>query len=154
MSDPSEDTARGAIDSKAYGWPRGHAAWSVFVFGLIALSLGVMGLVSPNLLVRAMRVPAPDPGPFVRTSAMAATNMGVYYVLAASSNTRRFFAWTVPFRALTFTVFSGMVLLGGAPSGLLGVAAWELAGALCTGIALRYERAIRGGATAPGAPLS
>ena len=130
---------RDVNDSTAYGWPRGYAAWSIFVFGLIALSLGVVGLVSPELLIAAMRVPAPDPGPFVRTSAMAATNMGVYYVLAASSNTRQFFAWTVPFRVLTFTVFSGMVVLGGAPAGLLGVAAWELVGALCTGIALWYE---------------
>jgi hypothetical protein len=123
----------------SYGWPRGYAAWSILVFGLCALSLGVMGLVSPDLLVAAMRVPAPDPGPFVRTSAMAATNMGVYYVLAAASNTRRFFAWTVPFRILTFAVFSGMALFGGAPAGLLGVAAWELVGALSTGVALWHD---------------
>lgn len=139
MSDPSEDTSRGVIDKAVYGWPRGYAAWSIFVFGVLALSLGVMGLISPDIFVAAMRIPAPDPGPYVRTSAMAATNMGVYYVLAASSNTRRFFVWTVPFRVLTFTVFGGMVLLGGAPAPLLGVAAWELVGALCTGFALWYE---------------
>jgi hypothetical protein len=124
---------------RSYGWPRGYAAWSIFIFGLIALSLGIVGLVSPDILVAAMRMGARDPSPFVRTSAMAATNMGVYYVLAASSNTRRFFAWTVPFRVLTFAVFSGMALFGGAPAGLLGVAAWELVGALGTGIALWYE---------------
>ena len=126
-------------EPSAYGVPRGHAAWTIFFFGMIALALGVIGLVSPDFLVWATRVPAPDPGPFVRTSAMASTNMGVYYVLAASSNTRRFFAWTVPFRFLTFSVFSGMVLLGGAPAGLLGIAAWEVLGAVCTGAALRYE---------------
>ncbi len=127
-------------NSSAYGSPRGYAAWSILVFGLIALPLGVMGLVSPAILLRVSMLPVQDLGPFVRTSAMASTNMGADYVLAASSNTRRFFAWTVPFRIFTFTVFSGMVLVGGAPAGLLGVAVWELAGALCTGVALRYER--------------
>src|SRR5262249_11233712 len=130
----------GSDEANAYGRPRGYAAWSILVFGVIALGLGVTGLVSPDVLVRVMGIPAPDPGPYVRTSAMAATNMGAYYVLAAASNTRRFFAWTVPFRVLTFTVFTGIVLAGG-PAGLLGVAAWELVGALCTGLALRVDRA-------------
>ena len=144
VSDPSEDRTLSVKEPSAYGLPRGYAAWTIFVFGLIALSLGVVGLANPDLLVRMTQVPAPDPGPFVRTSAMASTNMGVYYVLAACSNTRRFFAWTVPFRCLTFTVFSALVVFGGAPAGLFGVAAWELAGALLTGIALRYEAPAEG----------
>lgn len=130
--------------SQPYGRPQGYAAWTILVFGGIAFSLGVMGLVSPDFFLLTMRMPPQDPGPFARTSAMAATNMGAYYVLAALSNTRRFFAWTVPFRVLTFTVFTGMALLGAAPPGLFGVAAWELLGALCTGLALWYERPARG----------
>jgi len=123
----------------SYGRPRGAAAWSVFVFGTAAMAIGVAGLVSPDFFLAAMNVPAADPGPYPRTNAMAATNVGAYYLLAACSNTRLFFAWTVPFRMLTFTVFTGMVLFDAAPSGLLGVAAWELVGALWTGSALAYE---------------
>ncbi|MGW3730974.1 hypothetical protein [Streptomyces sp. NPDC000851] len=72
-------------------------------------------------------------------SSMAAANMGVYYVLAALSDWKAFFRWTVPFRLLTCTVFTLAVIGGRAPSGFLGVGLWEGLGALLTGAALRYE---------------
>jgi hypothetical protein len=46
----------------------------------------------------------------------------------------------VPFRAVTFTVFTLAVVNGVAPAGFIGVAVWELAGAVLTGLALVYER--------------
>jgi hypothetical protein len=45
----------------------------------------------------------------------------------------------VPFRCVTPIVFTIAVLTGLAPTRFLAVAAWELAGAIATGIALWQE---------------
>ena len=71
---------------------------------------------------------------------MASFNIGVYYILAALNDMKQFYQWTVPFRCVTFIVFTAAVLTNLAPVRFLGVGAWELAGALATGIALRSEK--------------
>nr|WP_229898488.1 hypothetical protein [Streptomyces finlayi] len=118
------------------------------VFGLLATALGVVGLVAPDAQLALMGfAPIPDGQRaagdhtlmFLTASSMAAVNMGVYYVLAALADWRAFFRWTVPFRLLTFTVFTLAVVTGRAPAGFLGVGIWEGVGALATGIALRGE---------------
>ncbi|WP_436757625.1 hypothetical protein [Streptosporangium sp. V21-05] len=50
------------------------------------------------------------------------------------------FLWTVPFRLLTFTVFTLLVVTGAAPAPFIGVGLWEGAGAVATGAALWWER--------------
>jgi Flp pilus assembly protein protease CpaA len=65
--------------------------------------------------------------------------MGVYYILAALNDVKIFYRWTVPFRVVTFTVFTAVVMTGIAPAPFLGVGLWELTGAVATGIALRKE---------------
>jgi hypothetical protein len=120
--------------------PQSHAGYSIAVFGAMALLLGVASLIEPEIMLRSAGAPTNHPVLFVRISAMAATNMGVYYVLAAAAEMRSFFVWTVPFRVLTASVFTSMVVAGVAPMGMLGVAAWELAGATATAIALRSDR--------------
>lgn len=127
----------------------GPAAWTMVVFGVLALAMGALGLLAPRLLLAALGFrfvgaaerPATDYTPaFLMASSMASLNMGVYYVLAALTGTRRFFGWTVPFRALTFCVFSLGVLMGYAPPRFFAVAAWELIGGIATGAALLYEQ--------------
>ncbi|WP_328539445.1 hypothetical protein [Streptomyces sp. NBC_00344] len=129
--------------------PRSPAGWTMAVFGVLALTLGVVGLVSPDTLLRIMGFRSVAPGrrpdsdytrTFVTASSMAAVNMGVYYALAAAADWKAFFRWTVPFRLLTFAVFTTAVITGRAPSGFLGVGLWEGAGAVATGAALRYEK--------------
>ena len=71
---------------------------------------------------------------------MASFNIGVYYVLAALNDMRKFYRWTVPFRAVTFTVFTISVLTGLAPARFMLVAVWELTGAIATGVAFYYEK--------------
>ncbi|MFJ4367561.1 hypothetical protein ACIP4S_25800 [Streptomyces chartreusis] len=119
------------------------------VFGVLAAGLGVAGLVAPDVLLELMGfTPVPDSRRaegdhttvFLTASSMAALNMGVYYVLAALSEWRAFFRWTVPFRLLTCAVFTLAVIGGRAPSGFLGVGLWEGIGAIVTGAALRYEQ--------------
>ncbi|MCA9910788.1 MAG: hypothetical protein KC519_19165 [Anaerolineae bacterium] len=121
----------------------------MFLFGVLALVLGIVGLVSPNTLLSLINFEIIDPSSrangdhtlvFLTASSMAYLNMGAYYVLAALINFRPFFWWTVPFRILTFIVFSLAISRGVAPAGFFGVALWELIGALLTGAALLWER--------------
>ncbi|AWI27818.1 hypothetical protein [Streptomyces tirandamycinicus] len=129
--------------------PRSLAGWTMAVFGAMAAVMGLVGLVSPDLQLAVLglgsgrepvRSAAGDhTAAFVTASSMAALNMGVYYVLAALSDWKPFFRWTVPFRLLTFLVFGLAVLAGRAPAPFLGVALWEGLGALATGLALRAD---------------
>ncbi|MEU9995000.1 hypothetical protein [Streptomyces sp. NPDC050848] len=127
------------------------------VFGLLAASMGVVGLVSPDTMLTAMGFEPMADGSradgdhtlvFLTASSMAALNMGVYYILAALADWKAFFRWTVPFRLLTCAVFTLAVVSGRAPAGFLGVGLWEGLGALATGAALRYENRLRKQATA------
>ncbi|WP_370411654.1 hypothetical protein [Streptomyces fradiae] len=128
--------------------PRSPSGWTMAVFGVLAAALGVVGLVSPDTTIRLMGL-TPIPGAdraaddhtllFLTASSMAALNMGVYYVLAALADWKAFFRWTVPFRLLTFSVFTLAVVTGRAPAGFLGVGLWEGLGALVTGAALWCE---------------
>ncbi|MEU4405856.1 hypothetical protein AB0F88_15125 [Streptosporangium sp. NPDC023963] len=127
--------------------PRSLSGWTMAVFGLLAVALGVVGLVSPDTMLALLGFEVPqtrDPGDYTKVylaaSSMAAVNMGVYYLLAAAADYRPFFLWTVPFRLLTFTVFTLLVVTGAAPARFIGVGLWEGAGAVVTGAALWWER--------------
>lgn len=114
---------------------------TIFWFGVAALLLGGFGILRPEQQ-SAMFGPqvGQDGLGFVVASSMAAFNVGAYYILAALGNVQPFFRWTVPFRTLTFLVFTGGTLLGHLPAPFLGVALWELLGALATGATLWRER--------------
>ncbi|MFI7419163.1 hypothetical protein [Nonomuraea sp. NPDC049684] len=126
--------------------PRSTAGWTIGVFGVLALALGLVGLLSPNSLLVLLGFEVLDVRPsgdytlvYMAASSMAAVNMGVYYVFAASADYTPFFRWTVPFRLVTFAVFTTLVLTGAAPGEFFGVGLWEGVGALVTGFALWRE---------------
>lgn len=129
---------------------RNHAArWTMFIFGFLAFVLGVLGLKDHKTLLKQMGFTAVPPQDradhdythvFVMTSSMASTNMGIYYMLASLLNVRQFFTWTVPFRMVTFIVFTTAVLKKQAPLKFITVPLWELTGALLTGWALWAEK--------------
>jgi Na+-driven multidrug efflux pump len=127
---------------------RDTSGWTIFIFGLLALLLGLVGLLRPEFLLsllgftvldRAERAAGDYTLVFMIASSMASFNMGAYYILAALNDNKQFYRWTVPFRFITPTVFTIAVLTGLAPVRFLGVAAWELAGAIATGLALWRE---------------
>jgi hypothetical protein len=127
---------------------RSSSGWTMFIFGVLALLLGLIGLVRPEILLsilgfetieRAQRAAGDFTIVFITASSMASFNIGIYYVLAALNDIKIFYRWTVPFRIVTFLVFTSIVMAGIAPKGFLGVGIWELTGALATGIALYYE---------------
>ncbi len=128
---------------------RDASGWTIFIFGILALILGLLGLIRPeliltvmgfNLLERASRIPGDYTLVFVTAASMASFNMGVYYVLASLNDLKLFYRWTVPFRAVTFTVFTLTVITGLAPTAWLGVAFWELSGGIATALALYFEQ--------------
>lgn len=127
---------------------RDASGWTMFIFGALALLLGLFGLIRPEILLsilgfdvldRAARAAGDYTLVFMTASAMASFNMGVYYILAALNDLKPFYKWTVPFRTLTFIVFTTVALTGLAPIRFIGVGVWELAGAVATGIALRSD---------------
>ncbi len=124
------------------------SGWTMFIFGAIALLLGLLGLLRPEILLSILGFPVLDrltraTGDytlvFITASSMASFNVGVYYILAAVNDLKQFYKWTVPFRGLTFLVFTTVVITGLAPSRFIAVGAWELTGAIATGLALRSE---------------
>ncbi len=125
------------------------AGLSIFVFGIAALLLGAVGILWPEFLLQLLQFETIDRAArashdyttvFLTASSMASFNMGVYYILASLNNLRQFYGWTVPFRILTFTVFTVIIVLGYAPTGFMGVAVWELTGALLTAAGLWYDQ--------------
>jgi Na+-driven multidrug efflux pump len=127
---------------------RDASGWTMFIFGVLALLLGFLGLIRPELLLsilgftildRAARVAGDYTLVFMIAASMASFNIGAYYILAALNDLKPFYKWTVPFRCVTPTVFTIAVITGLAPVRFLGVAAWELSGALATGLALWYD---------------
>lgn len=124
------------------------SGWTMFIFGIIALLLGLLGLLRPEILLSILGFPVLDRVTraagdytlvFITASSMASFNIGVYYILAAINDMKQFYKWTVPFRGLTFLVFTTVVFTGLAPARFIAVGAWELTGAIATGLALRSE---------------
>lgn len=130
---------------------RDTSGWTIFIFGTLALLFGLFGLARPELLLsilgfdlveRASRASSDYTIVFMIASSMAAFNMGVYYILASFNDLKKFYLWTVPFRGLTFIVFTTIIILGIAPGRFFGVGLWELLGAIATGVALYKEKSI------------
>jgi hypothetical protein len=124
------------------------SGWTMFIFGALAFLLGLLGLIRPEILLsilgfevveRAQRAAGDYTIVFMTASSMASFNMGIYYVLAVLNDVKAFYRWTVPFRVVTFAVFTTIVMAGVAPKPFFGVGAWELTGAIATGIALFKE---------------
>lgn len=133
--------------------PVDFAGWTFFIFGILAFLLGLVGLIRPeitlnmlgfNVVGRASRPAGDYTLVFMLASSMASFNMGIYYIFAALNDVKIFYGWTVPFRIVTFTVFTLAILFGLAPQKFFGVALWELIGALATGYALRVDQNRRG----------
>lgn len=121
---------------------------TMFVFGLMAVLAGLIGLMSPESMLRLMNLTVLQQSTrqegdytiaFLLASSVASFNMGIYYLLAAWNQWRQFYRFTVAFRLVTVVVFIFAIKNGHAPGGFLSVAVWELMGALMTGLALWYE---------------
>ncbi|MDC0668451.1 hypothetical protein [Nannocystis radixulma] len=127
--------------------PRSAAGWTVSVFGALAFTVGVLGLVSPDMQFDMMGFEVPDrrgPGDYtpavLATTSVAAVNMGVLYVLGAAHQWPGFLAFTVGARLFMGAGLAGLMLVGSAPDAFVGAVAWEWLGALVTAVAMLRER--------------
>ena len=127
---------------------RDASGWTMFVFGMLALLLGLLGLVRPELVLSVLGFDVVEGAKraaggytlvFMTAASMASFNMGAYYMLAALNDLKKFYKWTVPFRAVTFVVFTAVVIAGVAPARFIAVGVWELVGALATAAALYFD---------------
>jgi hypothetical protein len=78
---------------------RDASGWTMFIFGVCALLLGLAGLLRPELLLsmlgftvldRAARTAGDYTMVFLVASSMASFNMGAYYVLASLNDNKQF----------------------------------------------------------------
>ena len=127
---------------------RDASGWTMFIFGVLALLLGLAGILRPEMLLsllgftvldRSARAAGDYTLVFMIASSMASFNIGAYYILAALNDLKPFYKWTAIFRCITPVVFTIAVINGLAPTRFLGVAAWEFSGAVATGLALWLE---------------
>ena len=130
---------------------RDASGWTMFIFGVLAFLLGFLGLIRPELLLsilgftvldRSARVAGDYTLVFMIASSMASFNIGAYYILAALNDLKPLYRWTVPFRCVTFMVFTTAVITGLAPTRFVAVGTWELVGAIATYFALRSSNNI------------
>ncbi len=121
---------------------------TVFMFGVMAILAGLIGLISPETMLSLMNFIVIDRSTrldgdytivFLLSSSMASLNMGIYYLLAAWNQWTKFYQFTVVFRLVTVVVFILAIYNGHAPKGFIGIAMWEFVGALITGAALWFE---------------
>lgn len=128
---------------------RDASGWTIFIFGILAFLLGLVGLIRPEITLsilgfevvdRTARASSDYTIVFLTASSMASFNIGIYYMLAALNDVKIFYRWTVPFRIVTFLVFTMVVILGYAPINFLGVGIWELTGSIATGLALARDK--------------
>lgn len=127
---------------------RDASGWTMFIFGVMAFLLGLIGVFRPEFLLtllgfeaidRAQRAAGDYTVVYMTASSMASFNIGIYYVLAALNDLKTFYRWTVPFRMVTVIVFTILVITQVAPLKFIGIPIWEGSGALATGIALYLD---------------
>lgn len=115
-----------------------YPAKTVFGFGLYMLLLCVPLLFAPNLLLELLGF-APTSEVWVRVLGQLVLYLGVYYVLAARWEARRFMAATVPVRLSVIVFFAAFVAAGLVPPMLLAMGVPDLIGGLWTWHALRAD---------------
>src|SRR5512143_2085076 len=83
-------------------WIRDASGWTIFIFGILAILLGLVGILRPELLLsllgftvldRSARVAGDYTLVFMIASSMASFNMGAYYILAALKDVKSFYRW-------------------------------------------------------------
>ena len=120
--------------------------WMTLAFGVMALLLGMVGILRPELVLLQLGLGAAERAGHHYTlvlflaSSVLSLIMGGYNILGAFNNLERYDPWTVPFRGLAFTVFTIGVLIHLAPARFMLVAARELVGAVAAGVAVYYQR--------------
>ena len=113
---------------------------SIFVFGLYLVFIGAIFILVPNTLLTLVNLP-PTQEVWIRLAGMLLLILAFYYLMAARTETKAFYEWTIYARLGSVVFLLGFVLTGLISS--LALLFWlgDLAGALWTLFALRKEKA-------------
>lgn len=126
--------------------PRCISGWTVSVFGVLAVIMGVLGLIRPDIQFGVigfelldMRSPGDYTPAVMATTSLAAVTMGVFYLVGVAMCWPGFIAFTVAARLFMCAGFIVLILAGQAPAAFIGAALWEGLGAATTGTALWWD---------------
>jgi hypothetical protein len=111
-------------------------ATSLFVFGIYCLFSGLTFVVIPNVFLGLLNV-AITTEQWIRVMGVLLAYLGIYYILAARAELKKFIQWSVYIRASVIFVFLIFVLLGIGQPTLLIFGFIDLLGAIWTAIELR-----------------
>jgi hypothetical protein len=114
------------------------SAKTVVVFGMYLVGMGLGFLIMPNVLFSMLQLPLTDEV-WSRVVGMLALLLAYYYINAARSELRPFFAWTVHTRLAAFLFFVGFTIanLSGPMLAVLGGV--DLVTAIWTARTLKQE---------------
>ena len=115
------------------------AAFSIKASCCYILVLGLALVLVPNLVLLALRMP-PTSEIWIRVLGVVVINIGVFYWIAAQTESVALFRASVVVRPLVLVWFAGFVALGLTSPMLLVFGAVEVVGALWTWLALRSEQ--------------
>jgi hypothetical protein len=114
------------------------SAFSLRVFSLYMLIVGVVLIADPNWLLALFGVPETHEV-WIRIVGMLMLIIGFIDFMASGNEMQLFFRWSV-YARLAVTIFLiGFVVLASAPPIILLFAAIEVGGAIWTGFCLRAE---------------
>ena len=113
-------------------------AFSVRVFSIYAIVLGVVLITVPNILLTIFNIPETNEF-WIRVAGMLLLIIGYYYFMASGKEMRDFFKWSVVGRFSVLVFFLGFVILGVAPAILILFGVIDALSALWTASCLRKE---------------
>lgn len=116
------------------------SAFSVKIFGIYVMLLGLSLVFLPNLLLSVFGMP-PANEVWIRVVGVLAFNIGIYYWIAAKCEASLFFRCTVYTRALVLLSFIGFAAFGFVSPIIILFGCVDFAGGIWTLLALRAERA-------------
>lgn len=116
------------------------SAFTVKIFGIYVMLLGLTLIFLPNLLLSIFGM-SPANEVWIRVVGVLAFNIGVYYWIAAKCEAQLFFMSTVYTRALVLLAFIGFAALGLVSPIIILFGCVDFAGGIWTLLALRAERA-------------
>ncbi len=115
------------------------AAWSVFVFGIYLVALGLFLLIAPNTLITLFGLPETH-DVWIRVVGMLVFLLAYYAIQAARNEVTQFMRWSVVARSTVILFFVGFVLADLVEPILLLFGGVDLAAAIWTHFALRQDR--------------
>ena len=117
------------------------SAKTVVFFGLYLVGMGLGFLLAPNVLFGMLSLPLTDEV-WSRVVGVLALLLAYYYLNAARSELRPFFAWTVHTRIAAFLFFAAFVAANFAGPMLVVLGGVDLLSALWTAATLKREGAL------------